>query len=110
MSKINKIISAAIVVLMLSGISNARVDWQNSPDSSMRTYQEVTYGDTPSPGYYTYWSAYVTSDRPQWVRFGFVFDSGTVNRTVYIVPDQYTYISAPGYMKTWTNRVDITTT
>lgn len=103
----------AVIAFVSLPVAEAKVvDFKNSSDSMMRKYQQAAIGNEPSPGYYTYWSVYVASGdgKPHWVEFSWKFDSGIVKEKVYIVPGYYKYISAPGYMKTWTNRVNITVT
>lgn len=103
-----------IVVLLIAPLATPVeaqiIKFQDSPDSFMRTYdQEVTFGNI-TRGYYTYWTTYVTSndDKSHWVELLFHFDSSIQKQKIYVVPGHYNYISISGYMKTWTNQVNIT--
>lgn len=81
----------------------------NTSDSFMRHYLSDTTGDVPSPGYYTHWSVYVTStDIPKWIIVTFHFDSGNRSVKVYATPYYTNYVDEVGYMKTFTNKVDVT--
>lgn len=86
------------------------VKFQNSSDSFMRTYDEAVSFGNISRGYFGHWSVFVTSnnDNPHWVELWFRFDNTIQKQKTYVVPGYWNYVDASGYMKTWTNSVNVT--
>ena len=86
-------------------------NFENTSDSWMRKYHEPSVAGVPSPGYYTHWSvSLISADNSRHrIDIQFQFDSGPVNKTVYVVPGISMYVDAVGYMNTWTNKVNVTT-
>lgn len=81
----------------------------NTTDSFMRHYLSETEIGVPSLGYYAQWSIYVTSaDIPRWITVKFQFDSGNRSVKVYAIPYSTKYVDGVGYMKTFTNKVNVT--
>lgn len=86
------------------------VKFEDSSDSFMRTYDEsVSFGNI-SRGYFVHWSTYVSSndDQGRWVELLFEFDSSIQKQKVYVIPGYWSYVDSTGYMKTWTNKVNVT--
>lgn len=108
----NELIVVAVILLLSIATGAEAKDVilvTNTHDSFMRHYLSETTGDVPSPGYYTHWSVYVTStDIPRWIIVKFHFDSGTRSVKVYATPYYTNYVDEVGYMKTFTNKVDVT--
>jgi len=117
----NKLTYGILTFFLLTGIVQAglyggipeaahSVNFENTGDSWMRKYQEPSVAGVPSPGYYTHWSVFLTSadNNRHRVDIQFQFDSGMVNKTIYVVPGISMYADAVGHMNTWTNKVNVT--
>lgn len=108
MKPVKKTMIVAIVLLSMVTFAEARIEITNTSDSYMRPYLETTFGNVPSAGHYTHWTVYVQSDKPEWVRIGFNFDNRKEIVLLYATPYTKRHIYANGYMKTFTNSVNVT--
>lgn len=98
-----------IVLLFVSSVEAKTVEITNTTDSKMRPYLESSTGNVPSAGHYAYWSIYVKSpDVGKWVTLGFHFDNRLEKVKVWASPYSESYVYATGYMKNFTNKVDVT--
>ncbi len=95
-------------MLSAINIAESKVEISSTHDSYMRAWDEITYGNVPSAGHYTRWSVYIESDKAGWVYVGFAFDNRKEIIKTYVIPEQKFYIMANGYMKTFTNKVNVT--
>lgn len=119
MNKIRTIFMIMLLTIALYAIQtteaveiseNNVVKFQNSSDSFMRTYDEAISFGNISRGYFSHWSTFVSStdSESHWVELSFHFDSTIQKQKTYVVPGYWNYVDASGYMKIWTNKVNIT--
>ncbi len=108
--KTTKYIILVIAILLLSMVSfaTAKVEISATHDSYMRPYLETTFGNVPSAGHYTHWTVFVESDTYGWVSVGFDFNNRKEIVKVYLIPYNKAHVTSDGYMKTFTNKVNVT--
>lgn len=102
------ILIMTLLLLSAINIAEAKVEISRTSDSYMRPWLETTYGNVPSAGHYTHWTVYIESDKTGFVNVGFGFDGGKKIVTVHTIPYSKVHVVGEGYMRTFTNKVNVT--